>query len=78
MRNAAMSAQWNSATARLWRPGLFESTVTRGMAKSTLKTNKSASKRFRVRGNGQIVRYVCAQRSTTRHEHDGAFVSFSF
>lgn len=27
------------------------------MTKSTLKTNKSAAKRFRVRGNGQIARY---------------------
>ena len=33
------------------------SMTTRGMTKSTLKTNKSAAKRFRVRGNGQIARY---------------------
>lgn len=40
------------------RSGLFGGMITRGMTKSILKTNKAAAKRFRVKGNGELKRYV--------------------
>lgn len=46
-----MSA-WVAPT--LFRPSLFLWT----RAKHTLKTNRSVARRFRVRGNGSLVRYV--------------------
>mmetsp|Transcript_6301 Transcript_6301/g.11475 ORF Transcript_6301/g.11475 Transcript_6301/m.11475 type:complete len:117 (+) Transcript_6301:103-453(+) len=64
-------ALWSAAAARHWNINIImtpffssshnnnmalTSMTTRGMAKSILKTNKSAAKRFRVRGNGQIAR----------------------
>jgi Ribosomal protein L35 len=60
-RNNTAMVQWGTgAFSNLVtsRPVLFGGIITRGMAKSILKTNKAAAKRFRVTGSGHIRRYV--------------------
>mmetsp|Transcript_5851 Transcript_5851/g.8458 ORF Transcript_5851/g.8458 Transcript_5851/m.8458 type:complete len:117 (+) Transcript_5851:48-398(+) len=56
--NPTLMSTAPSATITQWR----------GMAKSTLKTNKSAAKRFRVRGNGSIVRNRSGASHNTGHK----------
>mmetsp|Transcript_21178 Transcript_21178/g.29949 ORF Transcript_21178/g.29949 Transcript_21178/m.29949 type:complete len:112 (+) Transcript_21178:128-463(+) len=45
-----------SATTSFVGNYLFQACFTRGMAKSCIKTNKSAAKRFRIRKSGSIKR----------------------
>jgi hypothetical protein len=57
--NSVATRTWTTMAPRVWSP--FSTMNMNAMfirGKHTLKTNKSVAKRFRVRGNGSLKRYV--------------------
>jgi len=56
--NQSLLSSRSAITGLASLPSAVTSTLGLVRAKHTLKTNKSVAKRFRVRGNGTLVRYV--------------------